>query len=216
MKGNRRLGLVLVLTLGVSASGILGAAAEPAPARPHSTDPLDWLIQHVCADSADKPVPADPYDGCPAGTHERRMKLGDPFPYFRHGPPGRKGNHPQGLVRRDAYPLIDLRDGGITSANDFDFGYEGAYGRFRPADGDGYDVYRVWKGYVTGGGTRDGKGYSQDMFGPECKPFGGWVFFPVSLLKDLRPGVEGSELRHVHGDYWEQRGEPWPGTLRRQ
>ena len=200
------------IALFLTAFGSLAlAAAEPTAAREHSTDPMDWLIQHICADAADKPVPADPYDGCPAGTHERRLKIGDPMPYLRHDMPGRNGSHPLGFQRHDAYPLVDLHYGGIFSANDYDFGYSSPYGRFEPGDGDGFDVYRVWRGYATGGGTRDGAGYSQSFFGPECKPFGGWVFFPVSFLKDLKPGAEGSGVFPIRGDYWEQKGETWPG-----
>ena len=55
---------------------VTGATCTGGLARPHSTDPMDWIIQHVCADRADKPVPADPYYGCPAGTSESRLKLG--------------------------------------------------------------------------------------------------------------------------------------------
>jgi hypothetical protein len=195
--------------IGILAVGLVtGASGET---RAHSTDPLDWMIQHVCADSADKPVPADPYDGCPDGTHERRLKIGDPMPYLRHDLPGRNGDHPHGYQRNDAYPLIDLHYGGVISANDFDFDYREPYGRFHPGDGDGGDIYRVWNDYATGGTTRDGAGYSQSFFGPECRPFGGWVFFPVSFLKELRPGAEGKGIFPIRGSYWEQRGDPWPG-----
>jgi hypothetical protein len=184
----------------------------PAEARPHSLDPLDWIIQHVCAaDLTDAPVSADPYDGCPSGSHERRMKVGDPMPYYRHDQPGANGNHPLGFQRRDAYPLIDRHYGGIVSANDFNFDYSEPYGQMHPGDGDGYDVYRVANGYVTGGDTRDGGGYSSSFFGADCKPFGGWVLFPVSFLHSLQPGAQGRAVVPIHGEYWEQDGEPWPG-----
>ena len=60
-----------------------------------------------------------------------------------------------------------------------------------PDDGDGYDDYRVADGYVSGGGTRDGGGNRQSFFGPGCKPYNGWVFFPVSFLSKLQPGASG-------------------------
>ncbi len=75
--------------------------ASPAHAKAHSTDPWDWIIQHVCADSSDRPVPADPYDGCPSGTHESRLKLGDPMPYLKHDQPG--PNHPKAFS--DTIPI---------------------------------------------------------------------------------------------------------------
>ncbi len=79
-----------------------------------------------------------------------------------------------------------------------------------PGDGDGYDVYRVANGWVTGGDTRDGGGYSQSFFGADCKPFGGWVLFPVAFLRDLRPEAQGRTMAPC-GSYWEQAGLPWPG-----
>jgi len=180
-----------------------------APATAHSTDPWDWIIQHVCADASDRPVPADPYNGCPSGTHDRRLKLGDPMPYLRHDQP--VPGHPDGLQRHDSYPLVDRHYGGVVSASDFDFDYHEPYGVMHPGDGDGYDVYRVANGYVGGSGTRDASGYRQTFFGPGCRPYNGWVFFPVSFLHELRPGAGGQGISPIHGDYYEQNGESYPG-----
>ena len=131
-------------------------------------------------------------------------------PYYRHDEPDR--SHPLGFQRHDAYPIVDRRYGGVVSANDFDFDYSEPYGVMHPGDGDGYDVYRVAEGWATGGDTRDGGGYSQSFFGTDCKPFGGWVFFPVSFLRDLRPGAQGRTMSvPIRGSYWEQTGQPWPG-----
>ena len=135
-----------------------------ALAKAHSTDPWDWIIQHVCADASDRPVPADPYDGCPGGTHDRRLKLGDPMPYLRHDQPG--PGHPHGFQRHDSYPLADRHFGGVVSATDFDFDYREPYGVMHPGDGDGYDVYRVAEGYVSGSGTRDAGRLSPDVLRP--------------------------------------------------
>ena len=181
----------------------------PAAARAHSTDPWDWILQHVCADASDRPVPADPYDGCPNGTHERPLKLGDPMPYLRHDQPA--PGHPDGFQRHDSYPLVDRHFGGVVSASDFDFDYHEPYGAMHPGDGDGYDVYRVSDGYVSGSGTRDAGGYRQTFFGPGCRPYNGWVFFPVVFLHGLSPGASGRGVFPIHGDYYEQNGEPYPG-----
>jgi len=185
---------------------------DPAHARGHSTDPWDWIIQHVCADAADRPIPADPYDGCPSGMHERRLKLGDPIPYLKHDQPD--SSHPHGYQRHDSYPLADRHFGGVISANDFDFDYREPYGVMHPADGDGYDVYRVADGYVSGSGTRDHGGYRQTFFSPGCRPYNGWVFFPVSFLREPRRGASGSGVFPIHGDYYEQNGESYPGRCR--
>ena len=84
-----------------------------------------------------------------------------------------------------------------------------------PGDGDGYDVYRVANGWVTGGDTRDGGGYSQSEFGADCKPFGGWVLFRRASCANcgLEPREERS--RRFAGSYWEQAGLPWPGRCER-
>ena len=182
---------------------------RPAHAGAHSTDPWDWIIQHVCADASEHPVPVDPYDGCPSGTHERRLKLGDPMPYLRHDQPAPK--HPRGLQRHDSYPLADRHMGGIVSATDFDFDYREPYGVMHPGDGDGYDVYRIMDGYVSGSGTRDAGGYRQTFFGMGCKPYDSWIFFPASFLHELRPGASGGGVFPIHDDYYEQNGEPYPG-----
>ena len=127
------------LSFGLGCACVFALGIPFVQARQHSRDPWDWIIQHVCADNADKPVPADPYDGCPANTHERRLKVGDPMPYFRHDQPGKNGDHPQGYQRHDAYPLMDVHYGGMVSANDYDFDYIEPYGQMHPGDGDGFD-----------------------------------------------------------------------------
>jgi len=172
---------------------------------------MDWLIQHVCVDAANRPIAVDPYNGCPADLRERRLGLEDPMPYLRHDQPGKNG-HPNGFHRNDAHPMIDVHTRTTVAGNDFDFDYIQPYGTMHPGDGDGFDLYRVTNGYATGGGTRDGGGYSSTFFGPDCRPFGGWIFFPVSFLGSLRPGVAGRGVFPLRGVYWEQNGEPWPGS----
>jgi hypothetical protein len=187
-------------------------ATGSVSSRPHSVDPMDWLIEHICADSADRPIAVDPYDGCGSGSTERRLRLDDPMAYLRHDQPGKEGNHPNGFQRLDSHPIIDAYSKTIIVANDYDFDYVEPYGAMHPGDGDGFDVYRVADGYTSGGGTRDGGGYSQTFFGPGCKPYGGWVFFPVDFLRSLRSGAAGRGIFPIRDVYWEQNGEPWPGN----
>ena len=40
----------------------------------------DWLLKNVCADASNTPVPADPYYGCPSGTTERDIQIGELLP----------------------------------------------------------------------------------------------------------------------------------------
>lgn len=207
--------IALGLTLRRVLAGVavlLLLAAGSASARPRSTDPMDWLIEHVCTDAADQPIAVDPYAGCPAGSRERRLRLHDPMPYLRHDQPGKNGDHPDGFHRVDSHPMIDVHTRTVVAENDFDFDYFEPYGPVHPGDGDGFDVYRIANGYATGGGTRDGGGYSQTFFGPDCRPYGGWVFFSVSFLRSLRTGATGRGIFPLRGVYWEQNGEPWPGN----
>jgi hypothetical protein len=140
----------LARTLVASAAAVLVFVAGSASANPHSTDPMDWLIQHVCADLADRPIAFDSYYGCPAGSRERRLGLNDPMPYLRHDQPGKNEDHPDGYQRHDAHPMIDVHTQTVVSANDFDFDYVEPYGGMHPGDGDGFDLCRVANGYVTG------------------------------------------------------------------
>jgi hypothetical protein len=181
---------------------------QPTAAHKHSTDPMDWIIQHVCADASDHPVAADPYNGCPSGTKERRLQIGDPLPYLRHDQP--RPNRPHGVQRHDAYPIHDYRYGGTVAANDFDFGE--SYGTMEPGRGDGYDLYRIIDGWVSVGDTRDGGSFSMSFFGAACKPYNGWVFFPTSFLKSLTPNASGETTLPIAGSSWEHDGEPWPGS----
>jgi len=59
---------------------------------PHSVDPMDWHIQHICADSANRPIAVDPYDGCGVGSSERRLQLDDPMPYLCRDQPAKDGD----------------------------------------------------------------------------------------------------------------------------
>jgi hypothetical protein len=183
----------------------LADSAPPDAARVHSTDPMDWIIQHACADASNRVVAADPYYQCPAGTKERRLHVGDPLPYLRHDQP--RPNRPHGVQRHDAYPIRDYRYGGTVSANDFDFGEP--YGVMEP--GDGYDLYRVVDGWVSVGDTRDGTSFSWSFFGAACKPYNGWVFFPTSFLTSLARNASGEAMIPIVGSAWEHNGEPWPG-----
>jgi hypothetical protein len=59
---------------------------------PHSVDPMDWLIQHIYADSANRPIAVDPYESCGVGSVERRLQLDDPMPYLCRDQPGKDGD----------------------------------------------------------------------------------------------------------------------------
>lgn len=163
--------------------------------------PADYLVQEVCIDQSGKMLPIDPYS-CPQGDTSRPLEIGEPLPYHKHDQPG--PNHPDGYQQHDSYPVRDL-GGSLLIVNPFD--YE-PFDRFKSWR-DGYDIYLVKDGWVSAGETKDGGGFSTTFFGANCRPYDGWVFFPASVFESPEPGrVE----MPIHGNYWEQNGESWPGA----
>ena len=134
------------------------------------------------------------------------------MPYLRHDQPG--PGHPQGFLRRDSYPLADHHFGGVFSANDGDFDYREPYGPFHPGDGDGYDVYRVAEGYVSGSGTRDGGSYRETFFGAGSQDVRGMGFFPVPFPRELRPGASGRGVFPIHRGLLRAERRALSGTMR--
>ena len=65
----------------------------------------DWITKDVCADASNQLATADPYDGCPAGTTQRDIQIGEALPYLNHDQP--YTGHPDGYQRHDAYPVLD-------------------------------------------------------------------------------------------------------------
>ena len=190
----------------------LRIAGRRSERRSGAFDRTDGLAhQHVCADVRDEPTSVDPYGGCPAGTRDRRLNLNEPLPYYRHdvGDSGHPlGFHDTTLSRSS----IAARRGRL--GNDFDFDYSEPYGVMHSGDGDGYDVYRVANGWVSGGDTRDGGGYSQSFFGEACshRRMGA---FPGQIPRDLRLGAQGRTIAPMHGPCWERASQAWPGRCER-
>jgi hypothetical protein len=87
----------------------------------------------------------------------------------------------------------------------FDFAPHGVYNLTRGSDG--YDVYGIRNGVVSGWNTQDGGGYSTTFFSPGCTVGNGWVFFPATGF--LTPGTRSAQ---ISGVYWQQRGESFPGS----
>jgi hypothetical protein len=156
---------------------------------------LDYLVQDVCVDVSGRVLPVDPYY-CPAGGALRPLEPGEPLPYHRFDQP-----HLQG---RDSFP-VRTHDGQEIVINTFD---HAPFGHFKP-DRDGYSITMVRDGWASSGGTRS-RMLGTTFFGTGCRPYGGWVYFPVGALDGrlIRPGEARAPIRAVH---WERNGEPWPG-----
>jgi hypothetical protein len=169
----------------------------------------DWLLKNVCADASNTLAAVDPYGGCPPGTTERDIQVGERLPYLNHDQP--QPGRPDGFQRRDNYPLLD-KSGNPLAVGAMDFGYDRPYGTFEAGDGDGYDLLTSRNGWVSASGTRDGGGYSQTFYGSGCTPYNGWIFFPTTFLQSLTAGSSGQAPTTLTDDYWEESSQNWPGT----
>lgn len=175
----------------------LGRSTAESVAKLDKNDPWAWLIKSVCVDSTDKVVKADPYGGCPAGTTIRKIRTNEPLPYWNFDQFSQQ--------RHDAFPYQDPRTGTTIAVMPFDFE---PHGTFQLTDGsDGYDIYGVQNGLVSGFNTQDGGGYSTTFFGANCTVGDGWVFFPSSGFLSA-----GSRTDQISGVYWEQSGQSFPGA----
>ncbi len=103
----------------VAHSGAAQSAALPSV--------YDWITKDVCTDASNQLAAADPYDGCPAGTTQRDIQIGEALPYLNHDQP--YTGHPDGYQRHDAYPVLD-KAGNPLIVVEMDFGYDRPYGTF--------------------------------------------------------------------------------------
>ncbi len=184
-----------------------GTTNRPARVRPTTTIATlqkpelsssykDWLVRKVCADSSDRPVPTDPYDGCPSGTTMRQQKMGDPLPYHIADLPGEQ--------RADAWWTYD-KDMNPYYFHTFDYTPFNQYNLFSYSDG--HDSYSIKNGWVSIADTRDGGGYGTTWWGSGCTVGGGWVLFPTSNFLS-----GGSATLPIGGTGWEQEGQTAPGV----
>jgi hypothetical protein len=186
------------LVVGAGLGGYPAFAANSARGGQAPASAIDLLIQKVCVDRGGKVLPVDPF-ACRDPDRLRPLRIGEALPYHHHDQP--RPGHPEGVQRKDSYPMLDLR-GRLLVVSTFDFE---PFGRFK-AWGDGYDIYVVRDGWASVGGTRDGGGFSTTFFGAGCRPWGGWVLFPAA-----NPVVGGGIDLPIAGRYWQQNGEAWPG-----
>lgn len=156
----------------------------------------DWLVRKICVDSSDRPIPKDPYYGCPSGTTKRSQKMGDPLPYHV--------TDLLALQRADAWWTYDGKMN-PTYFHNFDYAPFGQYQI--SGKSDGHDSYSIQNGWVSFADTRDGGGYGTTWWGPRCTLGGGWVLFPTSGFVS-----GGSAVLPYAGMNWEQSGLTAPGT----
>jgi hypothetical protein len=144
---------------------------------------LYYLIQKVCLDQSDRVLSVDPYY-CPVGDMLRSPEPGEALPYHRYDQP--VPSLPKSMQGRDSYP-VRTSDGQEFVIDTFD---HAPFRQFKPAL-DCYDITMVRHGWASIGGTRSGGGeVGTTFFGAGCKPYNGWILFPVSALNGqlIAPG----------------------------
>ena len=179
---------------------ISGTVVRTPATLPDSAVATDWLAKDICADAANRPVPADPYYVCPTGTSLRKIQPGDPLPYYNFDQPS--------IQQSDTFPLLDAY-GNALYMHTFDYP---PYNQFNLYSGsDGYDYYLVDSTWVSSPGTRDGGGYGTEFFGPNCALGDAWVYFPSSSFLNYTGGA--SAVTPISGNiYWEQNLLSYPGN----
>ena len=145
-------------------------------AAPAFADPLDFVVQQVCVDAGDAPLPGDPAH-CP---NRRLLRVGEAVPYRRVD----AGNW-QALY---AYP-VDSPGGERRAVIEKVFGGNDPSGSFGDLGSrSGYDLLQADVDYVSGIRTSDPGGGDQIFWRTaDCARANGWIFFPVGL----RPGERG-------------------------
>jgi len=185
------------LASAVSCAALSSACvAQPQPnAFASSSRATDWLAKSVCADDSDRATSADPYYACPAGTHLRKIKIGEAPPYHNMVLAGN--------MWTDSFILSDSQ-GRPLYFRTFDWGP--SFGHFSN-NVDGFDSYAIDGRYVAIDATKAGDAAGVAFFGGGCTRTDAWISYPT---RDFLNG--GTSHTQIGGTYWEQAGSSFPGA----
>lgn len=159
----------------------------------------DYLIQDVC-EGGNGLLSDDPYDGCPQGSAQRNLRVGDPLPYHRHDQPD--GNNPLGFQRHDSFPRPGP-GGTIRYVHPFDFA---PFGEYNPAS-DGYDVSEADGDWAAIVGTRDPGGLAQTFYAPGCAMTDSWLLAPTATYSS-----KANRVAMLRIAAWEKNNQAFPGA----
>ena len=187
-------GAAAAMALGLS---ILSGACQAQQVATYglSTKATDWLAMSVCADANDHPIGADPYYDCPAGTHLRKIRMGEKPSYHNL--------NQNGNLENDSFILSD-RMGQPLYFRTMDWGPR--LGRFAN-NVDGYDTYVLGDGWVAINATKAGGPGGVTFFGLNCARAGAWPSYPLNGFLS-----EGTAHTQIASRLWEQSGGSFPGT----
>lgn len=176
-----------VLTL---VAACLAASCGPGRASPPTpTSAADYLIQMVCVDANNVPLPTDPVT-CPASR--RKLKVGEPLPYH-------KVDFTGGQIS-DSYPIADVN--GISRGVQTYFYVSDLttnplfpnMAHFNPENG-GYNILGADRENVYFRGTFDQGGGWQPWWTGDCRA-AGWLLFPSGQAA-FTPGAKASPTQNA-------------------
>ena len=166
---------------------LLTIPAHAADAPPGWDAAWDFLVQDVCVDTANRPIPdATPLDAsrCP---RRRKLAIGERLPYHKHDWPGAADRdvRPGGYQASDSIPIRTALGPAVLQT--YDFGDQPRrFGAFDP--GDGGQVAFFTGATAAFGITEDGGAGMQLFIGPGCAPTDGWVIVDRSFA--MQPSGE--------------------------
>lgn len=164
--------LVLGVTLALAVNETTHSTAPPPP------DLVDYLIQDVCTDQADRVTKDDPA----VCSHHRNIKLGEPTPYIVTD---KDKNSGRTYSATSSFPVRAANDSILVLVSkslhgsfspDFKFQFHSehdGYDLIDPADGKYVSIIRT-----SDGGCRDQVFSSADAVSPTSGRTGGWILFP--------------------------------------
>ncbi len=195
-KAPRRAALLAAPLAALLAAGSVRTQAAAQDAPPGWAAAWDFMVQEVCTDAADHPVPgATPLDGAEACPRRRKLQVDERLPYHKRDWPGTADReaHPDGYQQSDSIPIRTSL--GLASLQTYDFG--DLPRRFGTLDqGDGGQVAFFTRLTASFGITEDGGAGLQQFIGPGCRPVDGWVVVDSSFAD--RP--EGERLARITRD----------------
>lgn len=192
----------------LSVSAVLGLIplAHATAALAVTAEVRDFLIQDVCVDAQDQPIPGDPYSCASA----RDLRLGEQVPYIHT-------DNENGAVYQSVFSFPvrspNLSDPNLRVVVAKEFGGNDAYTAFRDFDRctnnncsvtyrDGYDLIEMNGSYVAFAGTSDPGRNDQTFWRQGCTSGtsnpswneDSWILLPTNLTQ----GAQGNTTHYLN------------------
>ncbi len=159
----------------------LSSASFSQTIPPSWRNTWDFLVQAVCTDGNDRPLPGtSPLDGPAACPRQRKLGFGEPLPYYKRDWPGvdDREQNPGGYQQSDSVPVQTSLGPAVVQTYDFGDASR-SFGQFD--NGDGGQVAFFSTTTASFGITEDGGAGLQLFLGPGCGPEDGWVIVDRSF-----------------------------------